>query len=176
VTLQVSAADGKMDCWMKMRVLYSSTCPASAGLSQQLLGERFAQVFAESPVTAERVQAWLGQTAVAFPHAQRSEATVELRVDEMDVLGANALGVKMLALIDLVENALGTPVQAAVKREDEQEFARRNAENLMFCEDAARKLKVALSSVSSLQDFKIEVRHFESLHAHDVVARVGKFS
>ena len=30
---------------------------------------------------------------------------------------------------------LKTPVQAAVKREDEQEFARLNGQNLMFCED-----------------------------------------
>ena len=43
-------------------------------------------------------------------------------------------------LIDAVEAALGTPVQTAVKREDEQAFARLNAENLMFCEDAARRV------------------------------------
>jgi GTP cyclohydrolase I len=44
-------------------------------------------------------------------------------------------------LIDLVENTLKTPVQAAVKREDEREFARLNGANLMFCEDAGRRLK-----------------------------------
>ena len=42
----------------------------------------------------------------------------------------------IVALIDAVEGALKTPVQAAVKREDEQEFARLNGQNLMFCEDA----------------------------------------
>ena len=37
-----------------------------------------------------------------------------------------------------MEAALGTPVQTAVKREDEQAFARLNGRNLMFCEDAPR--------------------------------------
>jgi len=79
-----------------------------------------------------------------------------------------------IGLIDEVETALGTPVQAAVKREDELEFAKRNARNLMFCEDAARKLKAALLKREDVTDFNIEVRHFESLHAHDVVAKVRK--
>ena len=43
--------------------------------------------------------------------------------------------------IDRIESSLKTPVQAAVKREDEQEFARLNGQNLMFCEDAARRLQ-----------------------------------
>ena len=35
-------------------------------------------------------------------------------------------------VIDEIERSLGTPVQMVVKREDEQEFAKLNAENLMF--------------------------------------------
>ena len=66
----------------------------------------------------------------------------------------------------------GTPVQTAVKREDEQAFARLNAENLMFCEDAARRVAAALSADPRIQRFDAEVAHFESLHAHDAVARV----
>ncbi len=48
------------------------------------------------------------------------------------------------SLITQMEDAIGTPVQTAVKREDEQAFAKLNAENLLFCEDAARRLKHAL--------------------------------
>ena len=73
-----------------------------------------------------------------------------------------------------MEAALGTPVQSAVKREDEQEFARRNAQNLMFCEDAARRLKAKFMNNEKVTDFFFEVRHFESLHPHDVVAQVSK--
>ena len=46
--------------------------------------------------------------------------------------------------IDLAEGALKTPVQSAVKREDEQAFARLNGRNLMFCEDAARRIAAVL--------------------------------
>jgi GTP cyclohydrolase I len=44
----------------------------------------------------------------------------------------------------------------------------------MFCEDAARKLKWAFMKRDDVADFMIEVRHFESLHPHDVVAKVRK--
>ena len=65
---------------------------------------------------------------------------------------------------------LATPVQTAVKREDEQEFARLNAANLMFCEDAARRLKAMLNARSDIADFHVRVEHHESLHAHDAVS------
>ena len=78
----------------------------------------------------------------------------------------------LTALIDAVRLALGTPVQTAVKREDEQAFARLNAENLMFCEDAARRVAAALAVDLRIERFDVQVAHFESLHAHDAVARV----
>ena len=73
------------------------------------------------------------------------------------------------ALIDAVEDCLKTPVQTAVKREDEQEFARLNGQNLMFIEDAGRRLKQALRDNENLTDFWVRVEHHESLHAHDAV-------
>ena len=72
-------------------------------------------------------------------------------------------------LINSVEAALKTPVQAAVKREDEQEFALLNGKNLMFVEDAGRRLKDALSGDNRLSDFWVRIEHHESLHAHDAV-------
>jgi GTP cyclohydrolase I len=156
---------------MRVRVLYSSTCPCSASLSRQALHEKFAQDFASSSnVGREQVLDWITAEAakVAAPHSQRSEAVCEFH------FAPDQAPESPLELIDTIERALGTPVQAAVKREDEQEFARLNAQNLMFCEDAARKLKAAFLKKRELADFQIEVRHFESLHAHDVVAKVGK--
>lgn len=170
ITVRVSSVNGKRKHELAVRVLYSSTCPCSASLSSQALSAEFAQEFSEAQIPREKALEWLGQngTRVAVPHSQRSEAfvTAEIVPDE----GTPSA----LTLIDDIENALKTPVQAAVKREDEQEFARLNADNLMFCEDAARKLKVSLLKREELTDFKIEVRHFESLHAHDVVAKVSK--
>ncbi len=56
-----------------------------------------------------------------------------------------------------------------MKREDEQEFARLNGQNLMFIEDAGRKLKDVLTKDDRLTDFWVRVEHHESLHAHDAV-------
>ena len=72
-------------------------------------------------------------------------------------------------LIDQVEQVLQTPVQAAVKREDEQEFARLNGQNLMFVEDAGRRLKSTLLDDERWCDFWVRIEHHESLHAHDAV-------
>ena len=73
----------------------------------------------------------------------------------------------MLALIECIEQALGTPVQTAVKRADEQAFAALNGQNLMFVEDAARRIKASLQGYEHPEIF---VRHLESLHPHDAVA------
>jgi GTP cyclohydrolase I len=168
VTFKISRSKGIELRSLTVRVLYSSTCPCSASLSRQAMQEQFKEDFAGETPSADQVIRWLGQTSAGAPHSQRSEATVEA------VFEPGHSDDSPLALIDVIEKALGTPVQAAVKREDEQEFARLNAENLMFCEDAARKIKAALLRRDDLADYAIEVRHFESLHAHDVVARVGK--
>ena len=103
---------------------------------------------------------------VATPHAQRSYARFKLELTE----GVEA-GVEF---IDLVEESLGTPVQAAVKRRDEQEFAKLNGSQLMFCEDAARKIRKALESDCRILDYWFRVEHQESLHPHNAVSIVTK--
>ncbi|MCB0350545.1 MAG: GTP cyclohydrolase I FolE2, partial [Bdellovibrionales bacterium] len=108
------------------------------------------------------------ESMVAFPHAQRSIARVEVRVKD------HLQPMTILNLIDSAEEELGTPVQSAVKRADEQEFARLNAANLMFCEDAARKLRGLFESDPRISDYFIHVEHLESLHPHDAVSRVVK--
>lgn len=151
-------------------VVYSSTCPASAALSRQLIQDQFASDFdAAAPVDHAAVLAWLGSEhgIVATPHAQRSVARLRTR----PVAGA---AFHLIGLIDRVEHALGTPVQTAVKREDEQAFALANGGNLMFCEDAARRIQKALDADVALSDFHIRVEHQESLHPHDAVAYASK--
>ena len=151
-------------------VVYSSTCPASAALSRQLIQDQFASDFnAGKPLDHAAVLAWLGSERgiVATPHAQRSVARLRIRT----AIGA---GFHLIGLIDRVEHALGTPVQTAVKREDEQAFALANGGNLMFCEDAARRIQKALDADTALSDFHIRVEHQESLHPHDAVAYASK--
>ncbi len=151
-------------------VVYSSTCPASAALSRQLIQDQFANDFAAGQALDHAaVLAWLGSEKgiVATPHAQRSVARLRTRL----VAGAQF---RLIDLIDQVERALGTPVQTAVKREDEQAFALANGGNLMFCEDAARRIQKALDADATLSDFHIRVEHQESLHPHDAVAYASK--
>jgi GTP cyclohydrolase I len=61
-----------------------------------------------------------------------------------------------------------------VKREDEQEFARLNGANLMFCEDAGRRLKRVLDADARVSDYRVEAVHVESLHPHNAVSVVVK--
>jgi GTP cyclohydrolase IB len=152
-------------------VAYSSTCPCSAALARQLIQEKFRSDFADhTAVTTDTVATWLGKESsiMATPHSQRSYA--HLQVEVADVEHAPTF----VQLIDMVEDALRTPVQAAVKREDEQEFARLNGQNLMFCEDAGRKLKKALEQDNRIKDFRVEAVHVESLHPHNAVSIVVK--
>ncbi|MDD1959325.1 GTP cyclohydrolase FolE2 [Pseudomonas sp. 39004] len=147
-------------------VPYSSTCPCSAALARQLIQQQFQADFAEQQVDKERVMAWLGssQGIVATPHSQRSSAQIYVR------LKSNVLELPVTELINSVEASLGTAVQTAVKRADEQAFALANGQNLMFCEDAARRLHQSLRQLKWATAFKLRVEHAESLHAHDAVA------
>jgi GTP cyclohydrolase I len=147
-------------------VTYSSTCPCSAALSRQLLEQAFSAQFPGGVVDSAEVAAWLRQHGShATPHSQRSVATVRVRIDEE----AERMG--LLSLIDEVEAALGTPVQTAVKRADEQAFARLNGQNLMYVEDAVRKIQQSL--LPRFPVSSVSVRHLESLHPHDAVASVA---
>jgi GTP cyclohydrolase I len=170
VTIEASLTGDEFRLELGTEVIYSSTCPASAALARQLIQEQFARDFdADASIDRAAVLAWLGseQGILATPHAQRSVACLRVR----PVIGA---GLHLIDLIDRVELALGTPVQTAVKREDEQAFALVNGGNLMFCEDAARRIQKALDVDDSLTDFHIRVEHQESLHPHDAVAYASK--
>ena len=166
VTLEATLAAGDFSVDLHTEILYSSTCPCSAALSRQLIQQQFAGDFREGlPLDREAVLAWLGSERgiVATPHSQRSAASVRLRL-------APAIDFPIDRIIDRVEDALCTPVQTAVKREDEQAFALLNGQNLMFCEDAARRIHYALDADERITDFWLRASHFESLHAHDAVA------
>lgn len=181
-------SDGSLARTLEVRILYSSTCPASAALSRQLLKAEFLQQmgslqpqdFSPSSSSGSGLQAewaprlaqmgdWLETHSVATPHAQRSEARVRMRFH--DSFDMQEIDVAMW--ISLLEDALQTPVQTLVKRADEQEFAKRNAANLMFCEDAARRVQSVLRASSAVADYVGEFQHWESLHPHDAISRIS---
>ena len=170
VEIAATLAQGHFALEMQADVQYSSTCPASAALARQVVQDRFAQDFVQGKALDHAaVEHWLGseQGICATPHSQRSTARVRVRL-------APGFDLPIVELVDAIESALATPVQTAVKREDEQAFARLNGENPMFCEDAARLIRRALEADERIADYHIRVEHHESLHAHDAVAVTSK--
>jgi len=171
ISLIASLNEQAFDIEMSFQVVYSSTCPCSAALARQLIQNQFRNDFGQTgSVDAESVLEWLGseQGIVATPHSQRSAVDVRLE------LAPSFEAFPFVEMIDAIEDALKTPVQAAVKREDEQAFALLNGQNLMFCEDAARRVQTALESQERVTDFWARCCHFESLHPHNAVAIVTK--
>lgn len=166
VSIDASLKNGMFHVELKIEVNYSSTCPCSAALARQLIQQQFVNDFANKPLEHADVLAWLGssQGIVATPHSQRSTAILQT------LLSSDQRALPIEVIIDEAEAALGTAVQTAVKRADEQAFALANGQNLMFCEDAARRLNVALKTVPGVQGFNLKVVHAESLHSHDAVA------
>lgn len=161
--------NGQFECELSMTLPYSSTCPCSAALSRQIIQDTFKAQFADKALQLDDIVAWLGtpEGISATPHSQRSYAQVKLKIENTDTLDLSHI-------INLIEDAVQTPVQTMVKREDEQEFARLNASNLMFCEDAARRIQSQLNRYPEFSDYWFRINHIESLHPHDAVAIVTK--
>jgi GTP cyclohydrolase I len=163
--------DNEFSLEMGLEILYSSTCPCSAALARQVIQEKFKHDFAgQEHVDFEKIHDWLGseQGILATPHSQRSAAEIRVRLTPTFEM------FPIVELIDEIESSLKTPVQATVKREDEQAFARLNGSNLMFCEDAGRRIQTALNRDERILDFWARCTHYESLHPHNAVSVVTK--
>lgn len=171
IILWTTVGNGVVQHGAEFSIRYSSTCPCSAALARQLIQNKFSESFsADQPLKRDEVLSWLGRedSIAGTPHGQRSEGHVRVLLKgtpkNLDFL---------MPTIDQLETVLGTPVQTAVKREDEQEFARLNAANLMFSEDAARRMSSVVAASPYFIGTACEVRHFESLHPHDAVAKIA---
>lgn len=154
---------------LRVGMPYSSTCPASAALSRNLAQQQFQRDFTgrSDNISVEEMMAWLGEKGMpGTPHSQRSWAWIGCQ------LKPDVATLPFEELIDRGEAALGTAVQTVVKRGDEQAFALANGQNLMFCEDAARRLNKAMLDAPFSAAFTLRVEHQESLHAHNAVAHI----
>jgi len=160
----------KFEMEVGFKALYSSTCPCSAALSRQLIQENWLKFSADKKnISAEEVSSWINEESsiIATPHAQRSEAHLKLKPEDLnESLIKNWIEV-------LERKVLKTPVQTAVKREDEQEFARLNGTNLMFCEDAARRVAFWLDEEKEVKGYWARMEHRESLHSHNAVSEIS---
>ena len=172
--MAVRTGDGKFlyDFEVRFKVLYSSTCPCSAALARQLVKNKWMKFAKENQKTnfsIEDVTDWLDKSdsVAATPHAQRSQAYLKLLLKDFSLDQLE----KWINTIEM--KVLKTPVQTFVKREDEQEFARLNATNLMFCEDAARRVAKWLDDDPEVEGYYARMEHWESLHAHNAVSIIS---
>lgn len=154
---------------LKVEIPYSSTCPCSAALARNIIQQRFQTALANQEISLDQQQIvdWLNTTdaIAATPHSQRSFAILNFKLDQ------NIKHIPLILFINQAEQSLMTAVQTAVKRIDEQAFAVANGQNLMFCEDALRRLYSTFLNHQNIKGFNFKVIHAESLHAHDAVAR-----
>jgi GTP cyclohydrolase IB len=166
MSIQLVQKQNHIETTISFKLFYSSTCPCSSALARQLVQQAFEKKFSKGELHFDEISNWLGSNQIASPHSQRSRADVTLRFQ------SGSENLDFVKYIDAIESILKTPVQTAVKREDEQEFARLNGENLIFVEDALRRMKDILSSFGEVAKFKIKASHFESLHQHDAVGTI----
>ena len=153
--------------WLQFEILYSSTCPQSAALSLESLKNKLSEPGHDFK-SMRRLP--------ATPHAQRSAMTCEL-LFARDVL--SEIETLIATQVTKIEQILKTPVQTAVKKADEIAFAELNSENLMFCEDAVRKIddKLRLSLDQAhlgIAGYRIKTRHEESLHPHNAISCITR--
>lgn len=164
IELDAQLLNSAVSISLNMTLPYSSTCPCSASLSRQLYAQAIDEQFSQDTIDKSTLMEWVVSEAgsIATPHSQRSYAYLKLQLIK-DYLP------DLDSLVFEFEHLIGTPVQTAVKRQDEQAFAQLNAENLMFCEDAARRIKAGLEAMHFVEDYWFKVEHQESLHAHNAV-------
>lgn len=164
VVIKAEKKDQGYNYEFELTIAYSSTCPCSASLARQLYANAIDSAFPDTTINKADLLAWAQSQAgsVATPHSQRSYAYVHFSIGSADWPDLGSMIFKL-------EDVIGTPVQTAVKRNDEQEFARLNAGNLMFCEDAARRVKKSLEKMPDVEDYWFKIEHQESLHAHNAV-------
>jgi len=164
ISVESTLIQGKMITELSLTIPYSSTCPCSSALSRQALSEELDNHFSDDNIDKNELLKWITseKNTTATPHSQRSYAYLKLTLTNEELPN-------LRDLIFEFETVIGTPVQTAVKREDEQAFAKLNANNLMFCEDAGRRLKSSIENNSNIQSYWFKVEHQESLHAHNAV-------
>ncbi|RQW62744.1 GTP cyclohydrolase FolE2 [Vibrio viridaestus] len=170
VSITVEKRPSGVEYFSSYTIPYSSTCPCSASLSRHSYCESIESAFPGSTIDKQALLSWLSEVsdAIATPHSQRSFAYIKLT-------SSQAPFEHIETMLRHFESVLATSVQTAVKRVDEKAFAELNAKNLMFCEDAARRVKIALESLKHVNDYWFKVEHQESLHAHNAVVIDQKY-
>jgi len=134
--------DSEFRFYQGVQIQYASYCPCSAELCLHL---------------NENAKA-------GYPHNQRSFADILIEC------GSETHYIWLEDIIEAVEERLVTLPYPVIKRVDEQEIARRAAENPMFVEDAIRKISDVLDNIPGINDWIVKCSHEESIHTSEAIA------
>ena len=137
--------ENRYQYFMETRVQYISCCSCSKALTKHLQKKLKVN---------------------GAPHNQRSFADVKVELDPTNPIG-------LIQLISGIEQATFTLPYPIIKRNDEQEVARRSWNHTQFCEDAVREIGRRLSCANIL-DWVVVVNHEETIHQHNAIAILYK--
>jgi GTP cyclohydrolase I len=98
-------------------------------------------------------------------HNQRSHVTVG--VEPLQDIG-------WTELVRFAEDSASSEIWAMLKRVDEKWITERAYENPKFVEDLARDVALRLNADSRVGRYSVDVENFESIHAHNAVARIQR--
>ena len=73
-------------------------------------------------------------------------------------------------IVEVAEENCSCPIYGVLKRVDEKQVTEQAYENPKFVEDIVRGCYSRLIKVDELEDFRIEVNNFESIHQHNATA------
>jgi GTP cyclohydrolase I len=134
--------DSEFKFYQGVQIQYASYCPCSAELCSHLNEN----------------------SKAGYPHNQRSFADILIEC------GSETHYIWLEDIIEAVEERLVTLPYPVIKRVDEQEIARRAAENPMFVEDAIRKISDVLDNIPGINDWIVKCSHEESIHTSEAIA------
>ncbi len=98
-------------------------------------------------------------------HNQRSHVTIRIE----------ALGeLSWLELVRFAEDSASAEIWSSLKRADEKWITERAYENPKFVEDMVRDVALLLNADARIGRYTVDVENFESIHAHNAVARISR--
>jgi len=135
---------GKINFIVEVNVPITTLCPCSRAMS---LTDK---------------EAGVGKGA----HNQRGVVTLQVVTEPVSP------GVWIEDLIEIAEASGSAPLYALLKRPDEKFVTEQAYENPRFVEDVAREVAKRVHKTEEASWFKVRVRNFEAVHAHQATAYV----
>jgi GTP cyclohydrolase I len=101
-------------------------------------------------------------------HNQRSKAVVRVRFKNCRDF------IWIEDIVKIVDTASSCPIYNFLKRPDEKYVTEKAYQKPMFVEDVVREISLALDNQLTIDGYRIEISHQESIHQHNAIAKIKK--